>query len=377
MGRLLRKDESTGQPKIPDATVPGKVFSPGPIGYHLAEAYAKVAGKPFMDPFLDAAAESLRKDAMRDDGTLDPAKFAQWQAKHAEALRALPAHVRSQFADAASATRAFDQAAADRKNAIDAFQKGSAAKLLGITDPEDVTKTVGAALGARDGVRQMRALAQQAAKDPNAKEGLRKAIADNVLRAAMSNTEAGTTGVEKIKANTFQNFLRSRADAMKAGGITDAELVGMEAIGHDIQRAQRTLNATRLEGQSNTAQDAMARIRKFAAAHPHLSTLGKLIVAKEGLEMGHHLYGWPGAIAFGGAFLGQHVASAMRAAGASKVQDLVRDALLNPELAQRLLARASQLPNRGSEIALTKLLARNALFSGLAGQRAAAQPQVQ
>ncbi len=56
-----------------------------------------------------SAAYCLRKAALRDDGTLDPAKFATWRNSHAEALGALPPGVGQAFDTAARATAALDR----------------------------------------------------------------------------------------------------------------------------------------------------------------------------------------------------------------------------------------------------------------------------
>jgi len=59
-----------------------------------------------------------------------------------------------------------------------AYQKGTAGKFLKLTAPEDITKTVSGIFGAKDAVRQMSTLARQVKGNPEAAEGLRKAVAD-------------------------------------------------------------------------------------------------------------------------------------------------------------------------------------------------------
>ena len=67
--------------------------------------------------------------------------------------------------------------------------------------------------------------------------------------------------------------------------------------------------------------------------------------------------------------LGEHLLAARRMAGLAKANTLVRDAMLNPELAMALLKRAPIKPGLGSEAVLTKLLARNSMFGATTAAR--------
>jgi len=97
---------------------------------------------------------------MRPDGVLDPAKFASWRRAHADALRALPG-LEGRFADAAKATEAITGAAAARRAALDEYQQGAVAKLLNLSEPQDMVRTVGTIFGKSDAVASMRALVRE------------------------------------------------------------------------------------------------------------------------------------------------------------------------------------------------------------------------
>ena len=73
--------------------------------------------------------------------------------------------------------------------------------------------------------------------------------------------------------------------------------------------------------------------------------------------------------------LGEHILAAKRMAGLAKANTLVRDAMLNPELAMALLKHAPIKPGLGSEAALTKLLARNSMFGATTAARENNRPQ--
>jgi hypothetical protein len=254
VGDVLRRGQTASDYRLPDSAVPGRMFVPGPRGAQTAQAYQAAAGTGGMDPLLDTAAESLRREAMTPDGVIDPGKFANWQNKHQDALRALPAPLRARFSNAASATQAYQDAAAARKAALDTFQKTTAGKFVGLSNPQDITKTVGGLFGPKDGVRQMQSLAQAVSSNPAAQEGLRKAVTDHILSIGTGATESGASGVNNLNPAKLSTFLTRNAATIKAAGFSDPEIQNMSAVATDLQRSQRTLQATRLPGQSNTAQ---------------------------------------------------------------------------------------------------------------------------
>jgi hypothetical protein len=63
----------------------------------------------------------------------------------------------------------------------------------------------------------------------------------------------------------------------------------------------------------------------------------------------------------------------MREAGLSKVDDLVKQAMLDPQLARALLMRAPERPNSGSAMKLAQQLRRLSVFES--GKAAGAQQQ--
>ena len=200
VGDVLRRGATASDYRLPNSAVPGKLFVPGPRGAETTQAYQTAGGSGAMDPFLDMAAESLRREAMTPDGILDPGKFARWRAKYQDALRAMPPTVGNRFANAAAASQAYGDAAAARKAAIDAYQKTAAGKFLGLSNPQDVTRTVGGIFGARNGVGQMRSLAQAFASNPEAQQGLRKAVADHILGIATGATEIRNLGDQQSQS---------------------------------------------------------------------------------------------------------------------------------------------------------------------------------
>jgi hypothetical protein len=332
---MLAKAGRQDQYRASDATVPAKIFQPGPTGFERVEAYRNAVGDPqAMLTLQDFAASSLRQFAGKTDGTLDPAKVQSWTQRHADALRAFP-ELGDRFRDAGTASDAIGDAMSARRMALDAYQTGVFAKIVGVSNPDDVTRAIGGILNSRTSVDQMQQLAMTARRDPNAMAGLRKGVADYVTNRFVSNTEAATSGQGTIKADPFQSFVRGN-DAALRQIFTPEEVASLSAIAADLQRANRSLSAVKIPGQSNTAQDLAA----LQNGQP--SVLRRLLIQGAGAA-GGALAGMATAAgatlpAMAG-WLGVKTIAAFRDAGMTRVDQIVRDAMLNPELAKVLLTK--------------------------------------
>jgi hypothetical protein len=356
VGQTLKTQGQQGNYRLSDASVPAKFFRPGPTGAEGVQAFRQAIGNDgqALAMLRDHIASDLVRTARRQDGTLDPARFATWQRSHQDALRAFP-DLQQRFGDAARATEAIGEAAALRKQAIDQYQAGIVGKLLKVDDPQDVTRTVGGIFGRADSMQQMRRLAVEAKKDPNAFTGLRKAVADYITGRFVSNTEVGTSGQAGLKADQFQTFIRQNVRAL-AQVLKPEEIKSLGAIAADLQRANRSLTAVKIPGQSNTAQDTLA-----AGANGAPSILSRMLLSGAGATAGFAGGGPVGSAI--GAFVAPLFAS-LREAGLQKVDDLVREALLDPTTARILLSNAPA-SNQNPAKALAMRLRRLSVMSGV------------
>lgn len=350
-GQVLRKAGDSQTFRLPESRVPEKFFHPGPSGYQDMQALFRAVGQPKgLEIIQDYAANSLRRAAMREDGTLDPVKYARWAQAHADALRALPDGIRTKFGAAAEAgAQAIDKtkmalaektaAAKDAERGIVDLQRaravqmkaassGAVGKLMGLTHAEDVRDVVGALLNSKNAVGEMENLANAAKADPEAYVGLRQAIADHIVNRYISNTEAGASGQNLIKADAFQTFLKSKRAAL-GQVFTNGEMDTMQAVARDINRAKRSENAIRLPGGSNTAQDLAGIVRNGRGIGRPVRSVLDAIGAGVGA-----LHGPVGAVA---GYLGVHAVQALRQAGIDRVDELLTDALLNPAVARQLM----------------------------------------
>ena len=69
----------------------------------------------------------------------------------------------------------------------------------------------------------MARLVRETAGNEDARQGLRKAVADYVNTRFISNTEAGTSGVDQMRSDQFQQFLKQSAPALRLV-LTEPEL---------------------------------------------------------------------------------------------------------------------------------------------------------
>jgi hypothetical protein len=345
------------RPDISAAHVPETFFHPGPGGFEDVQRLRGLIGDDRAQSILgDYAASRLRQAALREDGTLDPGRFSTWRRQHSDALRAFP-ELETRFSGAAQATEAIGEAAAARKAALDEQQQGAIGKLIGLSEPQDVTRVIGGLFGQKNAVQEMRRLATATAKDPAARAGLRKAIVEHIANKFIGNTEGATSGAALIKSDAFQTFIRQNNAALRQV-FSEEEASGLRAIAADLQRANRSITAVKLPGGSNTAQDQAAQqLNLLRTVLHHASHVGA--GAGAGAAAGAY-FGPIGALvgAIGGAAI-----SGWRQAGLQKIDDLIKTAMLDPKVASMLLQRASTRPDRGPAMRLAHYLNRTAAVS--------------
>lgn len=352
----IRRRPSTASPyDMQASTVAQRIFSPGPKGFANVQTYRKAVGdESALDALEGYAVDRIRKTAMREDGTLDPGRLASWRKMHADALRAFP-DLDQRIANAGAASETMARIGVQRKAALDAAQEGILGRLLKLDDPADVKRTVGAVFSAQDGVKRMRTIRQAIGDNKEAKQGLRKAVADYMTDRFIGNTEAGTSGVGTMKSDTFQNFVRQNSFALSEAGFSGEEIKLMQRVAEDLQRANRSIAAVRIPGQSNTAQDIMAASKGKITQ----TILDRMIAAVSGAG-GFMVGNVGGGLA---AYIGAETMMALRHAGLETIDDIVADALLNPARARVLLTEPAKQAERGTLKMLGRLYRQAAVSS--------------
>ncbi|MBN8918921.1 MAG: hypothetical protein J0I31_25365 [Rhizobiales bacterium] len=360
VGSTIQRSGAAGPFQMEASVVPGRFFVPGPRGYEAMQALRN-ASPGAMAQVREYAISTLRKAAQSPiDGTLDPAKVQAWRQKHADALRAMP-EVDRMLADPVQASETLARLATARKEQMDAFQQGAVARLLNVEDPADVSKIIGGIFSRQDAVQQMTRLARETAGNEEARNGLRKAVADYVNLRFVGNTEGAASGTDMMRSDAFQQFLRQNTPALRQV-LSGPEIMTLQAIAADLKRSNRSIAAVKLPGGSNTAQD-LNGIAKVNGGESWLSRiLSSGALASAGAAAGSVAAGGIGAAAGagGGAQLGR-VIQAMRQAGLQSVDQIVTDAMLNPERARALLAQVKGEPTTGQAISLARVYMRAAV----------------
>jgi hypothetical protein len=363
-------------PEVTAAHVPEAFFSPGPGGFENVQQLRHLIGDDSTRAILsDYAASRLRAAAMKPDGTLDPAKFATWRRQHADALRAFP-EMDARFADAARATEAIGEAAAARRATLDDYQQGMIGKVIGVTEPQDVTRVIGGVFGQKNAGETMKQLVTEAAKSPAAADGLRKAVIDYIHSKFISNTEAATTGAGALKSDQFQTFVRQNSAPLRQV-LGDDGYTTLKAIAADLQQSNRSITAVKLPGQSNTAQDQAALAAQKVSLLRQILQQGGVALAggmggaAAGTGAGGLVFGGPIGAMIGAA--GGAAMNAARNAGLASVDDLVKAAMLDPQLGRTLLMKAPVKADRGAEMRLAHHLNRVGALALYDGTQASPQ----
>ena len=334
LGPIRRRPGTTSPYDMPVSAVPAQIFNSSAKSVDALRAYrAAVGDGPALTQLQDFAIDRLRKAALREDGTFDPVRVAAWRRAHADVLQSFP-QLNASLADAAKASETLASVVAARDAARTETQRGILGRMMGLNSPEDVTRAVGSIFGRQDSQNIMLKLVMAMGNNPEAKDGLRKAVVDYILGRFVGNTEAATSGMGTIKSDQLQTFINQNKGALRIAGFGDDELKVLDNLAEDLQRANRSLASVRLPGGSNTAQDVIAsKLGKDG------SVLMKIIVAS--LVGGGGVGIMTNSVTGLAATLGAGVVGAMRQKGIQTVNDLVKDALLNPERARLLMMKAS------------------------------------
>ncbi len=382
VGSVLQQGRWSGEFKMPDSQVLSALTN-GAGSAERVQSFLRAGGDP--STLAGGLAFDMRRAAQNPDGTLDPGKLAAWQKSRGEVLSALP-DLQQRLGTAAGAQDALDQATAAQTANTQAYQSSAAGKFLGDADP---VKQVGSILGPNTSQSQMRQLAQLTASNPSARAGLQRAVVDHIMSNMQGDKAAGQTGTTQLYGAQLQKFVRQK-DAALSEIMTPQQMQVMRDVAADIQRSDQSLSGNVLPTGSPTAQNAAAMNRTSVGGtlldhirqHGIETLLGSGTGAAIGGSAGGALFGVPGAmvgasIGGGAGTLAGKVASSLKAANINTVDELVKEAMLNPALARVLLTRAA--PETASNVgqALAATLRRSTLTGAVtgAGQADASRPR--
>ena len=366
VGEVLKLDKGAGNYKISfDAQVGPKFFRAGDTGFEAAQAFLKAAGKDeravsTMNDYIVSKAFEASRDPKT--GLVDPKRFDAWKAKHENALRAFP-EAQKKLATAARVSDAAAEVTARSREIIETAQKNALADVVGAKDPETVAKTVGGIFGKKNGPAIMRDLAQAVRGDPDAQQGLRRAVADHIRTKFLSVIEEGTSEANKINSASFQKFVRDNKKSLEQV-FDKAQINSLQALADDLHRYNRSVAGSGLSGRPTTAQDLSPTIQKGQSYWGNLvKGTGAILAPIAGGGAGQAALGPVGALAGFTSVVAAEILAGMRAAGMKKVDDLLTEALLNPDLARKLLMAAPTKAAPGAARSVSEGIA-NTLITG-------------
>lgn len=332
---ILARPSSVNPFTMPASQIPARIFRPGPAGGETMAQYRAAVGDAQALPVIEGyAIDDLMRVALRPDGTLDPKKVTKWRNDHADALRSFPA-LDARLANATTATETAGAVAATRRAQVTEAQKGAASALAGATDPGEITTIVGKIFGRADKVEQMQKLRRALRNDPDANAGLRKTIVDHMLSKVVKDVD----GTDALAPEWLRAFLNDNEQTLRAAGFTDPEIRSMRALADEASQAARIAKSARPDeaGAGDVAQNIL-RFGLGPRATPR-SLFLRMAVQSAGYAILPSIFGGP--VAGLVALIGAGAVNALRAKGLQSVDELFREALLDPALARKLLAKVN------------------------------------
>ena len=188
------------------------------------------------------------------------------------------------------------------------------------------TQAVRSALNGKNPVRDFKALSAFVGSDPDASAGLQRAVADYIAQSYVRNPQAGAA-VGSIKPDAFATFL-NRTTALREV-FSPEQMKAMQDVAADLQRTAQPLP----KAQSGASSGAPSLLRGYVFGHGAAGLAG---------VAGYLFGGVHGALeAFGGYEVAKKALDAMTRTGVERTDQLLTEALLNPELARTLLMKAT------------------------------------
>jgi hypothetical protein len=318
-----------------EAKIPEASFKAGNAGGERIRAM-RAAGAT--DAALaEAAALSLQQKAIRD-GVVDPTAFRRWLNNHASAIAELPPGVRRGFQSAADAAATLERVTAERQAALRGFDQSTVGKVLGVP-VADLEKTIKSYLETPSRAHEM---ANAVSGNKAAQEGLRRLTADFIVRQF-------TSASDDLSKAALTTWLKRNRPGMAAVFGNEGAL-RFQRLSDDIERSRKQLVTGKDPAGPGTAGD-LASVAKSAAGATVMSLIAKAL--------------GPKGIAAAG--IGKAILGNMKLAGMADVDALFARALLDPELARKLLTKAPAVKNQKFLKGLGATILRSSLLGAAYG----------
>ena len=386
VGDALKTSGFSGDYKMPGSKVAATIFKKGDGGGENLNAWLRGAdGDPQMLQIVQDLASTSLHEAATKAGGLTPDVLAKWRNEHGPALRRLDEEVSGfsdRFNDTATARQALEDAEAARKQALKASaserekqhrgadkayetetKAATAEKDAAIEagrkqgqqftcrdSTEDMRRGVGRVLSSDDSATQIGKILEDVGHDPAAVAGLRKAAADWMVDNFSSTmTESKSRGVQP----KMSKFISGREETLRRL-YGDEGFQNIKLLADDIDRGAAHVAARSSPG-SPTSSNMAKFLQGLSDTANHNVTFGVLAGT-----FGYNALmtmSW-GSILGTAAILADKVAGgAMRAKSASKVHEMLSDAMADPKKGKLLLQHAIDAEGRPNMSVIMPLLA--------------------
>lgn len=352
-GAVLAQDQTNAY-RIPDVSVPRKFFTSGDTNPAAVQAYIKATGgsEKALATARDYLVSELRHDGVIDanTGAVDEKAFNRWRQRREPALAALGGDLRTRLSNAVEAQRLYDETVAKHETAIREFQRGVAANFL--KDEPEVA--ISKALSAKD-PQAFQRLASAVKGNADATEGLKRAVVDWMLKR-FEGAGAATETENFLQPRMLQKWVDANKPALRSlfGG---QGMQTFEMVAADLRRQQQ-----RVEAVSGSQTASRLAAGKRLGTTPQGQSVLRFLMGEGIGHLAGHLLGFGTEIGGGLGGAASFVGHALKQLGVERRADLLREAMLNPDLARTLMEKVvegKEQPGLWRRVA-TRLLAASA-----------------
>jgi len=342
---VTRRETASGPYKMGESQVAGRIIQPGPKGYDSVSSYLRAVGNERgLSDVQDAIAASMRREVIGPDGVVNPKALNTWLKKYQDVLRAIDERDGGAFSqtlrNAGTAQEALEAAQAKQAEVAARYGgKDELGQLIGATDEAHITNIIGSFFDRVDGVPRARDLASKIAGSPAAQDGARRSVINFIRQKFIGTQQAGDNPL--LNAGNFQKFVR-RNDGVLRQLMTPEQVNTLHAIAEDMLRTSRSQQTKGIPAGSDTMQNINAELEQRGWKDSLLSLA---------IDMGvsSHFIGLPIPMVHAGKAGLSWLLNRLRTGKVKGAKGLLDRAMLEPEVARKLLKREPVEPRTPSK----------------------------
>ena len=329
IGSVLRTEGYANQYKVKDSSVIGAALKPHDTGYETAKTFLQAAKNS--KEAVGALKQGMINRVLNtmDNGVVNPKKLETLTRNYAGALRAIeevsPGFVKT-FENAKKASEALTAFAKEKKQALAAAEDTAAAKFIGLKDASDIQKHVGQLINANN-VGRVKEMVE--GMSPEARAGMQRAAVDWMLGNMRNVARPGLSETPTIRYSAFDKMLDQKRAVLNTI-FTKEQMSTLRAVRRSMVLADRTHQATQVKGSPGT-EIGVAEHMKAALDKAKHSVVGRLIPIEA------MIHSPLGALLTAPFAVGLSAISEFSKIGANRINDVVKQAIFDPEFARQLV----------------------------------------